>query len=100
MGSGSAVPKLIISNDDLAQIVETSDEWISGRTGIRNRRVLTGTVLSYSCVFILLVYHSCVSNEYQQLIYFNCLLIQHKSFLCMQVVSSQSMATYLMKDTN
>uniref|UniRef100_A0A1D1YUQ0 beta-ketoacyl-[acyl-carrier-protein] synthase III n=1 Tax=Anthurium amnicola TaxID=1678845 RepID=A0A1D1YUQ0_9ARAE len=42
VGCGSAVPKLQISNDDLAQIVETSDEWISVRTGIRNRRVLSG----------------------------------------------------------
>ncbi|KAL0912509.1 hypothetical protein M5K25_018485 [Dendrobium thyrsiflorum] len=42
VGSGSAVPKYMISNDDLAQIVETSDEWISVRTGIRNRRVLSG----------------------------------------------------------
>uniref|UniRef100_O04439 beta-ketoacyl-[acyl-carrier-protein] synthase III n=1 Tax=Allium porrum TaxID=4681 RepID=O04439_ALLPO len=42
IGSGSAVPKLQISNDDMAKIVETSDEWISVRTGIRNRRVLTG----------------------------------------------------------
>lgn len=42
IGSGSAVPKLQISNDDMAKIVETSDEWISVRTGIRNRHVLTG----------------------------------------------------------
>lgn len=42
VGCGSSVPKLLISNDDLAQFVETSDEWISVRTGIRNRRVLTG----------------------------------------------------------
>ncbi|KAG0476213.1 hypothetical protein HPP92_013054 [Vanilla planifolia] len=42
VGCGSAVPKFNISNDDLAQIVETSDEWISVRTGIRNRRVLSG----------------------------------------------------------
>ncbi|KAJ0975285.1 hypothetical protein J5N97_017250 [Dioscorea zingiberensis] len=42
VGCGSAVPKLLVSNDDLAQIVETSDEWISVRTGIHNRRVLTG----------------------------------------------------------
>ncbi|KAJ6810866.1 3-oxoacyl-[acyl-carrier-protein] synthase III, chloroplastic-like isoform X2 [Iris pallida] len=42
VGCGSAVPKLQISNDDLSKIVETSDEWISVRTGIRNRRVLTG----------------------------------------------------------
>ncbi|ONK78992.1 uncharacterized protein A4U43_C01F1760 [Asparagus officinalis] len=42
VGCGSAVPKLQISNDDLAKIVDTSDEWISVRTGIRNRRVITG----------------------------------------------------------
>ncbi|KAJ4828871.1 3-oxoacyl-[acyl-carrier-protein] synthase 3 A, chloroplastic [Turnera subulata] len=42
VGCGSAVPTLQISNDDLAKIVDTNDEWISVRTGIRNRRVLTG----------------------------------------------------------
>uniref|UniRef100_UPI001CB8A3CB 3-oxoacyl-[acyl-carrier-protein] synthase 3 B, chloroplastic-like n=1 Tax=Erigeron canadensis TaxID=72917 RepID=UPI001CB8A3CB len=42
VGCGSAVPALQISNDDLSKIVDTSDEWISVRTGIRNRRILTG----------------------------------------------------------
>ncbi|KAH7514128.1 hypothetical protein FEM48_Zijuj11G0056000 [Ziziphus jujuba var. spinosa] len=42
IGCGSAVPKLKVSNDDLAKIVDTNDEWISVRTGIRNRRVLSG----------------------------------------------------------
>ncbi|XP_057976514.1 beta-ketoacyl-[acyl-carrier-protein] synthase III, chloroplastic [Malania oleifera] len=42
VGCGSAVPNLRVSNDDLAKIVETSDEWISVRTGIRNRRVISG----------------------------------------------------------
>ncbi|PWA33936.1 3-oxoacyl-[acyl-carrier-protein] synthase 3 B protein [Artemisia annua] len=42
VGCGSAAPSLQISNDDLAKIVDTSDEWIAARTGIRNRRVLTG----------------------------------------------------------
>nr|UQT18325.1 ketoacyl-ACP synthase III [Pelargonium x hortorum] len=42
VGCGSATPTLQISNDDLAKYVETNDEWISVRTGIRNRRVLTG----------------------------------------------------------
>ncbi|KAM3247469.1 3-oxoacyl-OS-acyl-carrier-protein [Capsicum annuum] len=42
IGCGSAVPALKISNDDLAKIVDTNDEWISVRTGIRNRRVLSG----------------------------------------------------------
>lgn len=44
VGCGSAVPELMISNDDLAKIVDTSDEWISVRTGIRNRRILSGVI--------------------------------------------------------
>ncbi|XP_021901918.1 3-oxoacyl-[acyl-carrier-protein] synthase III, chloroplastic [Carica papaya] len=42
IGCGSAVPTLQVSNDDLAKMVDTSDEWISVRTGIHNRRVLSG----------------------------------------------------------
>lgn len=42
VGSGSAVPKTLISNEALSKFVDTSDEWISVRTGIRNRRVLGG----------------------------------------------------------
>ncbi|KAH7853472.1 hypothetical protein Vadar_002847 [Vaccinium darrowii] len=42
VGCGSAVPNLKVSNDDLAKIVDTSDEWISARTGIHNRRILAG----------------------------------------------------------
>ncbi|KAF2325525.1 hypothetical protein GH714_029836 [Hevea brasiliensis] len=37
-----AAPTLRVSNDDLAKIVDTNDEWISVRTGIRNRRILSG----------------------------------------------------------
>ncbi|KAL2607250.1 hypothetical protein AAZV13_09G231900 [Glycine max] len=42
VGCGSAVPALQISNDDLSKMVDTNDEWISVRTGIRRRRVLSG----------------------------------------------------------
>ncbi|MCD7468966.1 3-oxoacyl-[Datura stramonium] len=42
VGCGSAVPSLRVSNNDLAKIVDTNDEWISVRTGIHNRRVLSG----------------------------------------------------------
>ncbi|KAK3151056.1 hypothetical protein QOZ80_3AG0241120 [Eleusine coracana subsp. coracana] len=42
VGCGSAIPSLSISNDDLSKIVETSDDWITARTGIRHRRVLSG----------------------------------------------------------
>jgi 3-oxoacyl-[acyl-carrier-protein] synthase-3 len=51
IGSGSAVPSLTISNDDLSKVVETSDEWIATRTGIRSRRVLSGTFDSLFSLF-------------------------------------------------
>ena len=37
LGTGSAVPSKVVTNDDLAKIVDTNDEWISTRTGIRSR---------------------------------------------------------------
>jgi 3-oxoacyl-[acyl-carrier-protein] synthase-3 len=39
IGWGYAVPEKVITNHDLEQIVETSDEWIRSRTGIEERRV-------------------------------------------------------------
>lgn len=39
IGTGSAVPENRITNDALSRIVETNDEWISSRTGIRERRI-------------------------------------------------------------
>lgn len=36
-GTGSALPSNIVTNDDLAAIVDTSDEWIQSRTGIKQR---------------------------------------------------------------
>ena len=39
VGTGSALPSRTVTNDDLAQIVDTSDEWIASRTGIRFRRI-------------------------------------------------------------
>lgn len=40
-GTGSYVPENIITNDDLAKIVDTNDEWIRTRTGIGERRIAT-----------------------------------------------------------
>ncbi len=40
LGTGSAVPARIVSNDELSRILDTSDEWIRTRTGIRTRRIL------------------------------------------------------------
>ena len=40
--TGSYVPERVVTNDELSQIVDTSDEWISARTGIKKRHVSTG----------------------------------------------------------
>jgi len=38
-GTGSFVPEKTLTNDDLAKLVDTSDEWITSRTGIKSRHV-------------------------------------------------------------
>jgi 3-oxoacyl-[acyl-carrier-protein] synthase III len=38
-GLGAYVPERVVTNDELAQMVDTSDEWIIERTGIRERRI-------------------------------------------------------------
>jgi 3-oxoacyl-[acyl-carrier-protein] synthase-3 len=42
IGTGSHLPTRTVTNHDLEQIMETSDEWIRGRTGICERRVISG----------------------------------------------------------
>lgn len=39
IGTGSYAPEQIVTNDDLAKIVDTNDEWIVSRTGIHERRI-------------------------------------------------------------
>ncbi len=39
LGCGSYLPEKVVTNDDLSKIVETSDEWIVQRTGIRERHI-------------------------------------------------------------
>ena len=39
IGTGSYVPEKIITNDDLSRVVDTTDEWITTRTGIKERRI-------------------------------------------------------------
>ena len=40
LGTGSELPSKVVTNHDLEKMVETSDEWITVRTGIKERRVL------------------------------------------------------------
>jgi len=39
-GTGSYLPAKVVTNDDLSKIVDTSDEWIADRTGIRQRHIV------------------------------------------------------------
>lgn len=45
LSTGSALPALEVTNEDLARLVDTSDEWIRTRTGIQTRRVLSTETL-------------------------------------------------------
>lgn len=46
IGTGSALPEKVATNFDMAEIVETSDEWIRERTGIVERHISTGDTVS------------------------------------------------------
>ena len=39
IGTGSYVPEKVLTNEDLSRMVDTSDEWITTRTGIKERRI-------------------------------------------------------------
>ncbi len=39
-GTGLYIPPFVVTNEDLSKMVDTSDEWITSRTGIKERRIL------------------------------------------------------------
>ena len=47
-GVGGYVPEHVLTNEELEQIVDTNDEWITSRTGIKERRILKGEGLGTS----------------------------------------------------
>lgn len=53
ISTGSAVPNSTINNSQMCRLVDTSDEWIVTRTGIKERRILTG--LNKSVIDLALV---------------------------------------------
>lgn len=42
LGTGFYVPEKVVTNDDLAKMIDTSDEWIVQRVGVRQRHISTG----------------------------------------------------------
>ena len=49
-GTGRCVPANTVTNDDLSQLVDTNDEWITARTGIRSRYRCEKETLTELCV--------------------------------------------------
>ncbi len=47
-GVGAFVPEDVLTNDDLSKMVDTNDEWITSRTGIKQRHILKGENLATS----------------------------------------------------
>ena len=45
LGTGSALPARVVTNDELSAFLDTSDEWIYSRTGIKNRRLCVDETL-------------------------------------------------------
>ncbi|OYQ34162.1 3-oxoacyl-ACP synthase [Niveispirillum lacus] len=56
LGCGSYLPAKVVTNADLAQIVDTSDEWITERTGIKSRHIAADGELTSD-----LAYHAAVA---------------------------------------
>ena len=46
LGTGSYLPPKVVTNDDLAKIMDTSDEWIQQRSGIQERRFVDEGVVT------------------------------------------------------
>ena len=47
LGTGSCLPRKVVTNSDLEKIVDTTDEWIRTRTGIHSRRIAGGDEYTY-----------------------------------------------------
>ena len=45
IGTGSSLPRKVVTNDDFATFLDTSDEWIYPRTGIKSRHVISDELL-------------------------------------------------------
>ncbi|WP_136805292.1 beta-ketoacyl-ACP synthase III [Desulfosediminicola flagellatus] len=47
LGTGSCLPRNVVTNSDLEKIVDTTDEWITSRTGIQSRHIASGDEYTY-----------------------------------------------------
>lgn len=60
IGTGSYLPEHVVTNDDLSQFLDTSDEWITQRVGVRQRHISTGeTAADMGCIAAERALQSC-----------------------------------------
>ena len=59
-GVGGYVPDYVLTNDELSRMVDTNDEWITTRVGIKERRILTEEGLGTSYYARLQVPFYCI----------------------------------------
>jgi 3-oxoacyl-[acyl-carrier-protein] synthase-3 len=59
LGVGHHVPSKVVTNDDLAAMFDTSDEWIRQRTGIKERRFIEASGIGASDLAVPAVRHAC-----------------------------------------
>ena len=50
LGTGRGVPEYVMTNDELSTMVDTSDEWIVQRTGIKTRHICKDETMTDMCV--------------------------------------------------
>ena len=54
-GVGGYVPEDVLTNEDISKMVDTTDEWIMTRVGIKERRILKGEGVGLSSLIIQVV---------------------------------------------
>ena len=59
IGTGSALPHLVVTNDDLSKFLDTNDEWIRTRTGIQSRNILSTETITELAIKACL---DCIKN--------------------------------------
>jgi len=73
-GWGKCMPPAVLTNADLASILDTDDEWITSRTGIKERRVshVTGIELAHVAAARALACAGLAANEVELIVYGSC----------------------------
>ena len=73
LGTGFAVPEHVVTNDDLSQVMDTTDEWIRARTGIEQRRWVregeTGAQLAHCAAMRALEMAGISAHELDAIVY-------------------------------